>query len=234
MTWRQLVPEPIVTMDDAARFVTALGFCTWGPVPGLDFPNLAEAMGETASSVLDRTWFWKDDLHLERRIYYGKVIRGQPSFIDPALLPAFVAALGGAEQEVEREPANLFAAGRLAVEALTVYELLTEAGPLPTRALRRAAGLSQARQAAATERALLELQRRFLVCKADLTGRTRGTYSYVWDLAERVWPAAFQAARDLALEAARDQIRARLRQFGLTSGAALEARLFLWRAQPVG
>jgi hypothetical protein len=33
-------------------------------VPGLDFPNLAEAMGETASSVLDRTWFWKDDLHL--------------------------------------------------------------------------------------------------------------------------------------------------------------------------
>jgi hypothetical protein len=231
MTWRQFMPAPIATMDDAARFVAALGFCTWGPVPGLDFPNLAVAMGETASSVMDRTWFWKDDLHLERRVYYAKIIRGQPSFIAPTLVPAFVAALDGAEQAAERDPAQLFAAGRLPAEALAVYDRLAEAGPLATRALRRAAGLSQARQAAATERALLELQRRFLVCKADLTGRTRGTYSYVWDLAERVWPAAFQAARDLPPEAARDQIRARLRQYGLSPGAVLEARLFLWHAE---
>ena len=43
----------------------------------------------------------------------------------------------------------------------------------------------------ATQRALVELQHRFLVCKVDLTGWTRGTYSYVWDLAERFWPQAF-------------------------------------------
>src|ERR671923_2685949 len=98
--WHTLFPRPVAHQEDAAAFVAALGFCTWGAVPGLAFPNLAEAMGETASSVLGRTWFWKDDLHLERRLYYGKIIRGQPSFIAPDYLPDFVAALAGRGHEV--------------------------------------------------------------------------------------------------------------------------------------
>jgi len=47
------MPRPRVrTLKDAEAFVTEAGFCTWGPIPGLAFPNLAEAMGETAGSVL--------------------------------------------------------------------------------------------------------------------------------------------------------------------------------------
>lgn len=53
--WQALIPRPIKESDDAVAFVAALGFCTWGPVPGLAFPNLAEAMGESASSVLAPT-----------------------------------------------------------------------------------------------------------------------------------------------------------------------------------
>jgi hypothetical protein len=82
--------------------------------------------------------------------------------------------------------------------------------------------------AAAAERALLELQRRFLICKVDLTGRTRGTYSYIWDLAERFWPDAFADARATAPSVARGRIRERLQAFDIASTAALEARLFLW------
>jgi len=68
--WRSLIPQPIKAPEDAIMLVSALGFCTWGPVPGLAFPNLAEAMGETASSVLAPTWSWKDDLHFAHQLYY--------------------------------------------------------------------------------------------------------------------------------------------------------------------
>jgi len=77
-------------------------------------------------------------------------------------------------------------------------------------------------------RALVELQRRFLICKVDLTGRTRGTYSYIWDLAERFWPQAFVDARHTTPLAARSNMRGQLHQFGLLSGPQLEQRLFLW------
>ena len=79
--WRALFTRPVRREADAVAFVNTLGFCTWGPVPGLRFPNLAEHMHETAASVLNSTWFWKDDAHIERRLYYAKVIRAQPSFI---------------------------------------------------------------------------------------------------------------------------------------------------------
>jgi hypothetical protein len=68
-----------------------------------------------------------------------------------------------------------------------------------------------------------------LICKVDLTGRTRGTYSYVWDLAERFWPEEFAEARRTPVVAARANIRERLRSFGIEPTAALEAKLFLWR-----
>jgi len=222
--WRQLYPHPIAGPDDAGAFVAALGLCTWGPVPGLDFPNLAEAMGHTARSVLDQTWFWKDDLHLARRVYYGRIVRGQPTFVAPELLPDLIAALGPAERDV----AGLYRDGRLGREARAIHDHLVDHPRQPTRELRRGAGLRGTDQAAPTERALIELQRRLLICKVDLTGRTRGTYGYVWDLAERFWPEAFDEAGRTAVPLARAAVRAALARAGVALPPAQEARLLLW------
>lgn len=182
-------------------------------------------MGETAWSVLGRTWFWKDDVHIQRRLYYAKIIGGQPTFVAPGYLPDLVAALGGRGRAVERDPLELYAQGRLSRSALQLYDCLVTNGRSATAALRRLARVS------AVERGLVELQRRFLVCKVDLTGRTRGTYSYVWDLAERFWPQAFDEARGTAPAAARARVRSRLRKFGIEPTPALEERLFLWRPE---
>ncbi|HEX2264802.1 MAG TPA: hypothetical protein VHH14_00815, partial [Solirubrobacterales bacterium] len=115
--------------------------------------------------------------------------------------------------------------GRLAPGARTIHAFLQDNPAQPTRALRqRTPG-----PASATERGLVELQRRFVVCKVGLTGRTRGTYSYVWDLAERFWPEPFDEARGTAPPLARERIRSRLTDFGVEPGPALEARLLLWR-----
>ncbi len=118
--WHTLIPQPIKGPDDTVALVTTLGFCTWGPVPGMAFPNLAEAIGETATSVLARIWFWKDDLHFARRLYYGKIIAGQPSIIAPGYLADFIAALAGWGLERERDPIKLYLDGRLSREARAI------------------------------------------------------------------------------------------------------------------
>lgn len=226
--WHSWITEPIEGPDAGIAFVERCGFCTWGPLPRLPFPNLAEAMGETSTSVLDKTWFWKDDLHFARQLYYGKIIQGQPSFIAPDYLPDFISALAGRGLEMERDVNQLYLAGRLAGEARDIYEFLLDHPAQPSRELRRGTKLGDKSRKAATERALVELQRRFLVCKVDLTGRTRGTYSYVWDLAERFWPEAFVDARNTSPIAARGKIRAQLREAGITANPQLEKQLFLW------
>jgi hypothetical protein len=226
--WHTLITGPIKEPDEAIRFVNECGFCTWGPLPRLPFPNLAEAMGETATSVLERTWFWKDDLHFAQQLYYGKIIGGQPSFIAPDYLPDFIAALAGQDLEQERDVNRLYFDGRLSGEAKTIYEFLLEHPAQPTRQLRCGTRLGEASKKLATERALVELQRRFLICKVDLTGRTRGTYSYVWDLAERFWPEAFADARRTSPTAARSTIRGQLHTFGITPNPKMENQLFLW------
>lgn len=227
--WRTHFLRPVLTPDDAAAFVAAVGFCTWTPLSGLDFPNLAAAVGGATGSVYERTWFWKDDLHFARRVFYGKIVAGRPSFIAPEFLPSFIAALDGPGQEAERDPDRLYREGRLSREAYTIYSYLLAHPSQPTRDLRRGGRLHEKSMAAATERALTELQRRFLVCKVGLTGRTRGTYSYIWDLAERFWPEAFREASSITIAAARAHIRERLRSFGIDPERALEAKLFLWK-----
>ncbi len=226
--WHALITGPITGPDEALAFVSGCGFCTWGPVPRLPFPNLAEAMGETATSVLERTWSWKDELHFAQQLYYGKIIAGQPSFLAPDYLPDFIAALAGRGLEHERDVRGLYFDGRLSGEAKAIYGWLLDHPAQPTRELRRGTRLGEKTKKLATERALVELQRRFLVCKVDLTGRTRGTYSYVWDLAERFWPQAFVDARRTSPTAARSKIRGQLHEFGIVPSPQLERHLFLW------
>ncbi len=226
--WYALIAGPITGPDEALAFVNRCGFCTWGPVPRLPFPNLAEAMGETATSVLEHTWVWKDDLHFAQQLCYGKIIAGQPSFLAPEYLPDFISALAGRGLEHERDVPRLYFDGRLSGEAKVIYDWLLDHPAQPTRDLRRGTRLGETSKKLATERALVELQRRFLVCKVDLTGRTRGTYSYIWDLAERFWPHAFVDARRTSPTAARSKIRGQLHEFGIVPSPQLERHLFLW------
>jgi hypothetical protein len=230
MGWRMLVPDVLVEPADALAFVDACGFCTAGPVPGVDLPNLADALNTSSFSVWYSAWAWKDDLHFERQLYYARLIRGQPTFVAVDYLPDFIAALAGRGLEIERDPERLYQDGRLSREAFLLYQYLVDHPAQPSRELRARTGLRHSGLAA--ERGLLELQRRFLISKVDLTGRTRGTYSYIWDLAERFWPAAFDEARGTSPAVARGRIRERLQAFGVASTPALEARLVLWPGSP--
>jgi hypothetical protein len=68
--WREQWAGAVHNPDDFVRFIDSVGCCMRLPMPRYPgFPNQQEAMGELDANVPD-PWFWKDDLHAEKRIYY--------------------------------------------------------------------------------------------------------------------------------------------------------------------
>src|SRR5258708_20773486 len=160
----------------------------------------SEAMWETAASDLVRPWTWIGVLHFAQQLCYGKIIAVQLSFLASDCLPDFISALAGHGLEHERDVTRLYFDGRLSGEAKTIYDWLLDHPAQPTRELRRGTRLGDKSKKLATERALVDLQRRFLVCKVDLTGRTRGCAGYLGhpfakkDLCNR-WNGTFSLQR---------------------------------------
>ncbi len=222
--WLHSLPSPVRTPEEAAAFVDQVGFCTWTPLKRYDFPNLAEAMGMGEAhpyDVLDRTWRWKDDLHFAKRLYYAIIFAKQASFISLKLLPYFIAAQ-------ERDILFLYDEGQLTAPAKRIYELLRESGPTSTSNLRSGAWLSGKENKSAYQRAMVDLQRRFIACKVGLTGHTRGRYGYIWDLTDAWFPELVEEASRLEGGKAKRVIWQKCEGWGLSLGPAALAHVFGW------
>jgi hypothetical protein len=216
--WREQWAGTVSTPEDMVRFVDAVGCCTSRPLPRFpEFPSQDEVMGEIDPSVPD-PWFWKDDLHTERRIYYTRIFGGQPGFISYRLLPALIATNGAVADE-------LIYHGVLSTEAQQIYRTIETHGPIPTKHLKQML-TSESKHSA--NRVLIELERRFLITKTGITGRTRGTYSYIWDLVERWMPAMLSAADSLGRERASAMLREHLAAFGIPADSLFYKKVLGW------
>jgi len=199
------------------RFVDAVGFCAINELERFPaFPNLALALGRR--EALWQAWWWKDDLHVQQRVYYTRLFAGRPGFISLGWLPAFIAANGAAADEV-------FLVGALPAAAKEIYRIIEERGPISSRPLKKLLP-PEARRAATG--LLWELERRFIITKTDITGRELATYSYVWDLAERWLPEAFVEADRLRRKAAEALISERLDALGVPREEKLVKRVLRW------
>jgi len=209
----------VTTPEECVRYVESVGICTWRMQPKLSWmPSLEEATAWKGTDLTMQTWFWKDDLHIERRLYFGMLVAPDiPVFVSLALLPALIAAQGDIDARTLHEK------GLLASNALKVYEHIERSGPTATQALPWPSGSRMLY--------LATLQQKFLLTKTDLTGRTRGTYGYRWDLCENVFPDSFTQAARLDVSAARDRILAHLNQNG--AGVTVERATKLFRWQPL-
>lgn len=198
------VPSRRVTGEASALgFITETGFCA-AFTAGLGVPCLREAIEGRREPPLpehiqhDRaiimTWNLKDALPARKAVYYGKAIAGRPSFIAPGMLPAFLrlrAAPGGYTR--------LYARGALSHCAKLVMDALVKRGPAETMALKLASGHAQPKLRAAFDRAMKELQEKFLALKVE---ERYDPFTYVWDTMERRWDEAMRAARTLSPAAA--------------------------------
>lgn len=202
----------VKTEDDCVRFVDDVGFCIIDPAgSGPDFPNQADAMG--MDSALGHTWFWKDDLHIQKRLYYTRLFFNKPGYISMEFLPAFIATNGQVADE-------LMIMGRMPLSQQTIYRIIDAEGPISTRDLKQQLSGDVKKQSAS---ALITLERLFIGTKVNITGRTMQTYSYVWDLAERWVPWAFEEADRLGSVRAKAKIIEKLTANGLQAEVAGKA-----------
>ncbi len=209
----------VSTPEECLRYVESVGICTWRTQPKLAWmPSLESVATWKGRDLTYQTWFWKDDLHIERRLYFGMLVAPDiPVFVSLTLLPALIAAQG------DNDARTLHEKGLLASNALRVYEHIERHGPTATQALPWPSGSRMLY--------LATLQQRFLLTKCDLTGRTRGTYGYLWNLCENVFPDSFALASRLSVSTARTQILAHLNLHG--EGVTMERASKLFRWQPI-
>ena len=198
-TFRRLPSRRVTGEQSALRFIDETGFCA-AFTPGLGVPCLREAIEGRREPKLpehiqhDRaiimTWNLKDTLPARKAVYYGKVIAGRPSFIALELLPAFLrlrVAPGGYRKLYER--------GELSHCAKLVMDALARRGAAETKALKLSSGYAQPNKRTDFDRAMKELQEKFLALKVE---ERYDPFTYVWDTVEHRWGEALRAARALS------------------------------------
>ncbi|MGA2410261.1 MAG: hypothetical protein ABSG46_07740 [Candidatus Binataceae bacterium] len=205
--FRRIAARRVSDERGALAFINESGFCT-AFTAGLGVPCLREAIVGSREPDLPEhiqhdpaiimTWNLKDTLPARRAVYYGKVIAGRPSFIALDLLPAFLrlrVAPGG-------YLAN-YKAGTLSHCAKLVMDLLTKRGVTPTMALKLATGYSEPKRRAEFDRAMKELQEKFLAIKVE---ERYDPFTYVWDTVAHQWTEALREARSLTPLAAAETL----------------------------
>jgi hypothetical protein len=198
-TFRRVPSRRVTGEESALGFIEETGFCS-AFTPGLGVPCLREAIEGRREPKLpehvqhDRaimmTWNFKDTLPARKAVYYGKVIAGRPSFIAIELLPAFLrlrVAPGGYRKLYER--------GELSHCAKLVMDALARRGAAETKALKLSSGYAQPNKRADFDRAMKELQEKFLALKVE---ERYEPFTYVWDTVENRWGEALRAARALS------------------------------------
>jgi hypothetical protein len=211
----------------ALRFIEEVGFCTAFSA-GYDVPCLREAIVGEREPVADEhiqhdygivmTWRIKDALPEKRLVYYGKVIGGKPSFIARDMLGAFL--------RLRVAPVNykrLYERGMLSHCAKLVMDTLSKRGASETRVLKLSSGYAQPKRRAEFDRAMREVQEKFLALKVE---ERADPFSYVWDTVEHRWHDAMRQARSLSpLEAAERIVRRYFEIAGFGSERAIARTL---------
>jgi hypothetical protein len=216
--WREQWTGALHSPEDLARFIDYVGCCTWKEFPKYpNFPFQNAVMGAVDPNGSD-TWFWKDDLHIEKRIYYSRIFGGQWGYISYALLPAFIATNGEVADE-------LLYYGSMSQDMQQIYHAIEANGPISTRNLKKLLTLDAK---SSSNRLLIDLECKFIITKVGITGRTLATYSYVWDLVERWIPEMLVAADDLGRKQAEVLLKKHLQTFGILPDSPFYAKVLGW------
>jgi hypothetical protein len=153
----------IARIDRAAAFIGDVGFTLLFPNKGVVLPSLYEAASDKPlwsaeegdwGPDADRVWGWKDDLPRRGLAWYGKYVRGRPSFLSPDLLAHVYPRRG--------RPDDFEDAG-LAPQAYRIARVLLRSGPQSTAALREALDVDGKKASDAFHRSVTELGRALVV-----------------------------------------------------------------------
>ncbi len=179
---------PGLSTRSTTAFTAGLGLpCLREAVAGEREPPLPEHIQH--DYAIGVTWRLKDVLPARRAVYYGKALGGRPSFIALEVLPAFL--------RLRREPGDygaMYRRGALSHCAKLVMDALCRRGVSETRALKLSSGYAVASKRLEFDRAMKELQEKFLALKVE---ERYEPFTYIWDTLDHRWGEALAAARAL-------------------------------------
>ena len=224
--FRRIPSRRVSGEKSALQFIDETGFCaafTAGmgvaclreAIEGRREPELPEHIQHDRAIMM--TWNLKDTLPARKLVYYGKVIGGRPGFVSLEMLPAFLklrVASGGYHKLYER--------GLLSHCAKLVMDVLARRGPSETKALKLSSGYSQPNRRGEFDRAMKELQEKFLALKVE---ERYDPFTYVWDTVDHRWGEAMRDARSLTSAEAAYQIMRRNFEIAGFAGERASARL---------
>jgi hypothetical protein len=209
--WRREGTRQIATAHDVERFVEEVGFAACLVDSRRPGPSVYVAVCGRRDAVLPRnvqkdeeaslTWVLKDEVIARGRVYYGKLARGQATFLAPRLIPHFNAVWGVRRSEEKT---------RLGRHAQAVLRVLRREWEMATADLRAESGV---KDRASFTRAMDELQAAMLVVPSAVYYRPK--FTYIWTLAVGRFPDELRrrVSRDVAL---REIARAFLEGAGMT------------------
>lgn len=181
-----LTKRRVGSLERAAAFIHDVGFSLLFPNVGVTLPSLWEVasdrpmhdLGREWGPDAERVWGWKDDLPLRGLAWYGRFLRGRPSFIAPDLLADLYPRPG--------RPDDFLDAG-LSPAALRIARILLKSGPQPTGALREATDAESKRGGERFTKALTELGRELVVTSFGTEDEGSGWPSSVLELTARAF-----------------------------------------------
>jgi hypothetical protein len=203
----------IASLERAAAFLDDVGFALLFPKANVALPSLWEAasdreirdLGREWGPDAERIWGWKDELPQEGLAWYGRFLRGHPSFLSPALLADLYPRAGRADD---------FEDASLSPTAHRIARMLLKSGALPTGAIREALDVDGRRGSERFTGALTELGRALVVTNFGVEEEGSG------------WPSATLelTARAFRIPRRRDPARGRLRAAETFLGTVLLAK----------
>jgi Winged helix DNA-binding domain len=237
--FRRLPARRVHGERDALAFVRDVGFCStfyrfpegvaclWEAVAGKASPRWPRHSHHDAGIGL--TWGLKDSLPADKRVYYGKLLKGRPLLVALDLFPMFYALVRGRQRA--RDYTVEYEAGRLSHPARRIMDAMLDEHPQYTRELRANVFMLEPSKTRAFERAMAELQQGLWLVKSE--ERYEPTFSYRWDLLEAWLPEAVAEGRRLSREAAVAGLIDRYTRGAVFTTERQLARLFGLRADEV-
>lgn len=219
-TFRRTLSRRVRGETSGVRFVEEVGFCTafsrrlnlpclWVAICGQRNPRMPVHTHHDYGIGL--TWQLKDSLPEKKLVFYARVLRRLPTLISLEFLPCFYRLFAPLFDERETAAPGMTARIPMGAVSLTARGILDRLRTHPaqsTAQLRMNAYYGErAMNKAAFEKAIAELQQKFLVVRTEAQYDPK--FTYIWDLFERQYHGAVRAAARLSRDEALDRVLAR-------------------------
>jgi hypothetical protein len=235
---RRTQRRSVRTKRSAVEFINDVGFCFAFKAQNSEAPCLWHASCGERYPVFPRhthhdphisfVWKMKDILPAERKVYYGKLLKGRPTLVSLEYLPYFYVLSG--RKGTAMEYLDEFRAGTLSPVAKTIVEALSDSSPQVTKGLKLACGLTAKSRRKEFDAAIAELQKGMFIVKV---AEHDDPFTFEWDLVSRRFRKEVSFARKISEDQARKRLLQRYFRNQLLGTTASIKLLFGWNKQSI-